>query len=149
MQLDPFRIGLDLSMVLYLALRERVLHYLLSEANRQGHRLSGSCPEVSVPCLLKYVTYNRIRCGQFGELREREEMENFMREKIQELEAMERAIVTRDSHGGEGGRRRRTLWRGRTEEAHTVEMADGRDSSKAMRRTERMRRTDGGELWVF
>ncbi|KAK9166830.1 hypothetical protein Scep_002021 [Stephania cephalantha] len=47
-QLDPFRMGLDLSMVLYLALRERVLHHLLSNADRQGQRLSESCLGVSV-----------------------------------------------------------------------------------------------------
>ncbi|KAK9105486.1 hypothetical protein Scep_022330 [Stephania cephalantha] len=63
MQLDPFQIGLDLSIVLYLALRECVLYHLLFKADRQGHRLSGSCPEVSMPCLLKYVTYNRIKGG--------------------------------------------------------------------------------------
>ncbi|KAK9149308.1 hypothetical protein Scep_008065 [Stephania cephalantha] len=43
----PLPIGLDLSIVLYLALRVCVLHHLLSEVDRQGHRLSGSCPEVS------------------------------------------------------------------------------------------------------
>ncbi|KAK9118600.1 hypothetical protein Scep_016693 [Stephania cephalantha] len=48
MQLDPFQIGLDLSIVLYLALWECVLQHLLSEADRQGHRLSGSYPEVNL-----------------------------------------------------------------------------------------------------
>ncbi|KAK9151835.1 hypothetical protein Syun_010144 [Stephania yunnanensis] len=48
---------------------------------------------------------------------------------------------------GEGDCYQRFIWwRGWTEEAHTVERADGRDSSKSMRRTKRMRRTDGGEV---
>ncbi|KAK9151052.1 hypothetical protein Syun_009361 [Stephania yunnanensis] len=63
-----------------------------------------------------------------------------MREKIRELEVMKRVIFTWDSHGGkrerrrrtwwrgktdEGGQRRHTPWRGQTAEVHMVESAEG------------------------
>ncbi|KAK9125856.1 hypothetical protein Scep_014702 [Stephania cephalantha] len=71
--INPFQIGLDLSMVLYLTQRERVLHHLLSGADRQSRPLSKSCPWVCMPCLLKYVTYNRM--GRPKRLVTREEVD--------------------------------------------------------------------------
>ncbi|KAK9119138.1 hypothetical protein Scep_017231 [Stephania cephalantha] len=103
------QIGLDFSIVLYLAQRECVLCHLLSEADRQGHRLSGCCPNVFVPCLLNYVTYNRIM-SIGGSGREGRGEGGGAEREGREADSAEREEDGEDSAPDNGNEQRRDRW---------------------------------------